>query len=40
MMFIRINPITDGWAWQKGPPASFPPVTSTNVGLSPKNILL
>ena len=42
MMLIRINPIQDGgggW-WQKGPPTSFsPPVTSTNVGLTPQNFL-
>ena len=25
---------------QKGPPTSFPPVTSTNVGFGPKNILI
>ena len=39
MMFIRINPVPNGWGWQKGPPASFSPVTSTNVGLSPQNFL-
>ena len=41
MMLIRINPIQDegGGGWQKGPPTSFSPVTSTNVGLSPKNFL-
>ena len=37
------NPIQDGggqWrAGQKGPPTSFSPVTSTNVGISPQNFL-
>ena len=29
-----------GWGWgQKGPPTSFSPVTSTNVGVSPQNVL-
>ena len=31
-----INPIQDGGG-KKMPPNSFPPVTSTNVGISPKN---
>ena len=31
-----VNPIQDGG---KGPPTSFYPVTSTNVGISPKNFL-
>ena len=40
MMFIRINPIQDGGRrWQKDSPTSFSPVTSTNLGLSPQNIL-
>ena len=33
-----INPIQDGGG-KKMPPTSFPPVTSTNVGISPKNFL-
>ena len=32
-----INPIQDGGD-QKGPPTSFSPVTSTNVGLSPPKL--
>ena len=40
IMLIRINPIQDGgWGWQKSPPTIFSPVTSMNVGLSPKNFL-
>ena len=43
MMVIRINPIQDGGRGgggrQKGPPTSFSPVTSTNVGVSPQNFL-
>ena len=33
--FLRINPIQDGGGWAKGPPTSFSPVTSTNVGIGP-----
>ena len=35
----NINPIQDpgGGGGQKAPPTSFYPVTSTNVGISPKN---
>ena len=33
-----INPIQDRGG-KKMPPTSFPPVTSTNVGISPKNVL-
>ena len=33
---VTFNPIQDkGGEGQKGPPTSFPPVTSTNVGTSP-----
>ena len=39
MMLIRINPIQDGKGGQRGPPTSFSPITSTNVGLSPQNFL-
>ena len=40
MMLIRINPIQDGREGvAKRPSSSFSPVTSTNVGLSPQNIL-
>ena len=41
MMLIRINPIQNmGRGGQKAPPhTSFSPVTSTNVGVSPKNFL-
>ena len=40
MMLICINPIQDGGGgWQKGPPTSFSPVTSTNVELSPQKFL-
>ena len=40
MMLIGINPIQDGGGgWKKGPPTIFSPVTSTNVGLSPQNVL-
>ena len=32
MMLIRINPIQDGGReWQKGPPTSFSPVTSSSI---------
>ena len=31
------NPIQDGGA--KGPSTSFSPITSTNVGISPQNVL-
>ena len=36
-----LNPIQDGGggAGQKGPPTSFFPVTSTNVGIDPYNFL-
>ena len=34
-----INPIQDGGRGQKEPPTSFSPVTCTNVGLSPQNVL-
>ena len=35
-----INPIQDGrGGGQKEPPTSFPPVTSTNVGIRPQNFL-
>ena len=33
----NINPIQDGG--QKDPPTSFPPVTSTNVGISQQNFV-
>ena len=39
MMLVRINPIQDWGGWQNGPPTSFSPVSSTNVGLSPQNFL-
>ena len=39
MMLIGINPMQDGGEWQKGPPTSFFPVTSTKVELSPQNFL-
>ena len=29
----------EGGGGQKGPPAGFPPVTSTNVGIRPQNVL-
>ena len=38
MRFSDINPIQDGGE-AKRPPASFSPVTSTNVGFSPQNFL-
>ena len=34
---LDFNPIQDGGA--KGPPTSFSPVTSTNVGFGPQNFL-
>ena len=34
-----LNPIQDQGGKQKGPPTSFSPVNSTNVGISPKNFL-
>ena len=37
MFEMLLNPIEDGG--QKGPPTSFPPVTSTNVRISPQNFL-
>ena len=36
--FVLLNPIQDGGG-QKGPPASFSPVTSTNIGFGPQNFL-
>ena len=36
----QINSIQDCGVGQKGPPTSFSPVTSTNVGFSPKNFLV
>ena len=37
---VNINPIQDeGGAKRPLPPTSFPPVTSTNVGIGPKNFL-
>ena len=35
---IHINPIQDG-VWVKRPPTTFPPETSTNVGISSQNFL-
>ena len=37
-LVVLLNPIQDGGegVGQKGPPTSFSPVTSTNVGISPK----
>ena len=37
-VYIAFNPIQDGGG-KKAPPTSFSPVTSTNVGISPKNFL-
>ena len=34
-----INPIKDGGGGEEGPSTSFTSVTSTNVGISPKNFL-
>ena len=40
----KVNPIQDGGGGgggeQKDPPTSFSPVTSTNVGISPKSSLI
>ena len=38
---VFLNPIQDGLGWggQKGPPTSFSPVISTNVGISLQNFL-
>ena len=39
---LFINPLPDRWVGgggQKGPPTSFSPVTSTNVGFGPQNLL-
>ena len=45
---LFVNSIQDVWMggwggggglWGGGPPTSFPPATSTNVGISPKNFL-
>ena len=33
------NPIRDEEGGQKGPPTSFSLITSTNVGISPQNLL-
>ena len=37
LRIILINPIQDGGGRQKASCTSFSPVTSTNVGISPKN---
>ena len=34
-----MNPIQDGGQKDPPPPISFPPETSTSVGISPKNFL-
>ena len=39
-MILTINPIQDGGGGQKGPPTSLSLVTSTNIGISPKNFLI
>ena len=40
IFYNYVNPIQDrGWATPPPPPTSFFPVTSTNVGISPKNFL-
>ena len=36
---FHLNPIQDEGGGAKRPPTSFSPVTSTNVGFSPKNFL-
>ena len=38
-MCCSFNPIQDGGEGQKGPPTSFSPATSTNVGFGPQNFL-
>ena len=35
---LGVNPIQDEGG-QKGPPTSFSPVTSTNIGIRPQNVL-
>ena len=35
----RFNPIQDGMGGKKALPTNFSPVTSTNVGISPQNLL-
>ena len=37
LRIILINPIQDGGGGKKASCTSFSPVTSTNVGISPKN---
>ena len=41
MLCFSVNPVQDGRGGgaQKVPPASFSPVTSTNVGTDPQNLL-
>ena len=34
-----LNPTQDGGGGAKRPPTSFPPVASTDVGISPQNFL-
>ena len=36
---MNFNSIQDGVGGQKGPPTSFSPVTSKNVGFGPQNLL-
>ena len=37
---VKDNSSQDAGAGEKAPPAGFSPVTSTNVGISPQNVLV